>query len=289
MKKWLSAIMILMVALFVVACGSDKSADKEKSNEKKQEQKAEKKDKKTKEKGDEEQSNTAKSNEEKADDSSSKNNDTKAKNDANKSKESTNTNESKSGSKTTAKPTIAAPQISKSAFSVSNVEPITGGKVTTVYGSYAPTFIKDFGSLTIRVNQYKVEKVENPTKEINQYSPESSIQKGGYVVTIDFSIFNQTNQNLTYKPEQISLAGNSSVTGGSLDNFVPAKYKIKGSASDPYVFSPGKTAEGFVTYILDEAKFEDLKSNPRLAVPNPSKMDNKAVKGDDEIATFKVQ
>ncbi|MBC1520663.1 DUF5068 domain-containing protein [Listeria aquatica] len=289
MKKWLSAMMILMVALFVVACGSDKSADKEKKEESKQEQKAEKKDKKPKEKSDEKESSTAKSNEEKANDSSSESKDTTTKEDTNKSEPSTNKNESKSSKQTPAKQTIAAPQISKSAFMVSNVEPITGGKVTTVYGSYSPTFIKDFGSLTIRVNQYKVEKVEKPTKKIDQYSPESSIQNGGYVVTIDFSIFNQTNENLTYKPEQISLAGNSSVTGGSLDNFVPAKYKIKGSTSDPYVFAPGKTAEGFVTYILDDAKFEDLKSNPRLAVPNPSKMDNKAVKGDDEIATFKVQ
>ncbi|EUJ33075.1 hypothetical protein MFLO_05760 [Listeria floridensis FSL S10-1187] len=288
MKKWMSAIMILMVAILVAACGSDKSAEKETKTEPKQEQKAKKEEKQTTEKKTEEdtaansegkQTETPKTEEPKSDASESKQDSSTA----------SSEKKAESSTKQTPKAQIAAPAISKAAFSTSNVAPVTGGKVTTVYGNYSSSFIKDFGSLTIRVNQYKVEKVENPTKTISVYSPESYMQKGGYVITLYFSIFNQTKQNLTYKPEQISLAGNSTVTGGSLDNFVPAKYHIKGSASDPYVFAPEKTAEGFVTYMLDEAKFQDLKANPRIAVPNPSKMDNKAVKGDDAVASIQVQ
>ncbi|SQC64993.1 Uncharacterised protein [Listeria fleischmannii subsp. fleischmannii] len=67
-----------------------------------------------------------------------------------------------------------------------------------------------------------------------------------------------------YKAEEISLVGASKSTGGSLDNFVPSNYHLTGSTADSYVFSPGKTVEGYITYMMDDAKYEDFKANQVL-------------------------
>lgn len=82
---------------------------------------------------------------------------------------------------------------SPSGFKVSTVESILGGDVTTTYLSSSKSFQKDFEALTLFINQYKVEHVINPTKEVSASNPESYLaNKNGYVITLDISIKNNS-------------------------------------------------------------------------------------------------
>ncbi|WP_088808686.1 MULTISPECIES: DUF5068 domain-containing protein [Listeria] len=282
MKKWLLSLIILSIAILGAACGTDATnSDKEKTSEK--QEKVQKKETAKKEATSEAEKEDADTNTTSDD---GKDNSEADKPAADENQDQSQNKDASENSNDAAKQTIAAPQIDKSAFSVSNVLPITGGQVTTVSGNYSPSFIKDFNSLVIRINQYKVERVQNPTKEIDVYSPESYMKHGGYVVTLDVSIFNKTTKDITYKAEQINLVGKSKSTGGSLDNFIPNKYHLAGSAADPYVFSPGKTAEGFITYMMDDAKYADFKASPSVAVPSPGQFDASLPKSEAAVATL---
>lgn len=285
MKKWLLSIIILCIAVLGAACGTN--SDKDKSSEKAEEvQKKETAQKETKSDTEKEDADTNTTSDDGKDSSKA---DKPAADENQDQSQNKDTSENSNGDTSeTTKQTIAAPQISKAAFSTSNVLPITGGEVTTVYGNYSPSFIKDFNSLVVRINQYKVERVQNPTKEMDVYSPESYMKKGGYVVTLDVSIFNKTTKNITYKAEQINLVGKSKSTGGSLDNFIPNNYHLTGSTADPYVFSPGKTAEGFITYMMDDTKYADFKASPSVAVPSPGVFDASLPKTEAAVATLPI-
>lgn len=291
MKKWLVSLIIISIAVLAAACGADSAnsdSDKTKTNDK---QETTKKKESSKEEESKKEEAKPESKDENAN-TTSENKEEKIEPEKPASDEKQSQAEAPSEKATEpAKPavkTISGPQISKATFQTSNVLPITGGQVETVSGNYNPSFIKGFNSLVVRVNQYKVERVQNPTKEIDVYSPESYMQNGGYVVTLDVSIFNETTKNIMYKAEQISLVGASKSTGGSLDNFVPSNYHLTGSTADPYVFSPGKTVEGYITYMMDDAKYEDFKAKPSIAVPSPSKFDASVPKNDAAISSLSL-
>ncbi|SQC64994.1 Uncharacterised protein [Listeria fleischmannii subsp. fleischmannii] len=206
MKKWLVSLIIISIAVLAAACGADsansdsdkaKTNDKQESTKKKESSKEEesKKEEAKSEPKDENANTTSENKEEK----------TETEKPASDEKQSQAEAPSKKATEP-AKPavkTIAGPQISKATFQTSNVLPVTGGQVENVSGNYNPSFIKDFNSLVIRVNQYKVERVQNPTKEIDVYSPESYMQNGGYVVTLDVSILMKQQKTLCIKPKKL--------------------------------------------------------------------------------------
>ncbi|WP_099223121.1 DUF5068 domain-containing protein [Listeria costaricensis] len=289
MKKWWMFALILSLAVFAAACGSE---DKEKADDAKQEvsKKAEKKT--TKE---ESQVDSATSEDSTA--SSTQQDSTKdtADSNAQPSGDSSASSDEKTNSDTNQDGTATSGtfSLSTTGFQVSNVLPVTGGTVKTTYLSSSPSFVKDFDNLVITVNQYKVESVQGATKQIDAADPTSFLQnQDGYVVTLDVSIKNKTGQDITYKPDMINLVGASELTGGSLDNFVPSSYHLIGSEADPYVFTAGKTARGLLTFMMNNSKFEDLAKNSRIAVPSPSKIDaNLKNQGDpnDVVASFPVR
>ncbi|EAE3522111.1 DUF5068 domain-containing protein, partial [Listeria monocytogenes] len=161
------------------------------------------------------------------------------------------------------------------------------------YLSSSKSFQKDFEALTLFINQYKVEHVINPTKEVSASNPESYLaNKNGYVITLDISIKNNSKKDKMYKADQISLLGASKSVGGSLDNFTPSGFHLIGSSSDPYNFTAGKTARGLLTFTMDEATYNDLAKDSQIGVPDPSRFDSSSTKGssqDNVVAPFPIK
>ncbi|EAC3827790.1 TPA_asm: DUF5068 domain-containing protein [Listeria monocytogenes] len=281
MKKWMVIISIISLVALLGACGNN-------DNEKDQEDKSTTDSTTKKAKSSSNESNKA---------AETKENDTNDKAATTDKGSSNPTKEEKDTSTTTDTPKSPAKteafSFSPSGFKVSTVESILGGDVTTTYLSSSKSFQKDFEALTLFINQYKVEHVINPTKEVSASNPESYLaNKNGYVITLDISIKNNSKKDKMYKADQISLLGASKSVGGSLDNFIPSGFHLIGSSSDPYNFTAGKTARGLLTFTMDEATYNDLAKDSQIGVPDPSRFDSSSTKGssqDNVVAPFPIK
>ncbi|EAD8910916.1 DUF5068 domain-containing protein [Listeria monocytogenes] len=286
MKKWMVIISIISLVALLGACGNN-------DNEKDQEDKSTTDSTTKKAKSSSNESNKA---------AETKENDTNDKAATTDKGISNPTKEEKDTSTTTDTPKKETPKspakteafsFSPSGFKVSTVESILGGDVTTTYLSSSKSFQKDFEALTLFINQYKVEHVINPTKEVSASNPESYLaNKNGYVITLDISIKNNSKKDKMYKADQISLLGASKSVGGSLDNFIPSGFHLIGSSSDPYNFTAGKTARGLLTFTMDEATYNDLAKDSQIGVPDPSRFDSSSTKGssqDNVVAPFPIK
>ncbi|EAD7657157.1 DUF5068 domain-containing protein [Listeria monocytogenes] len=285
MKKWMVIISIISLVALLGACGNN-------DNEKDQEDKSTTDSTTKKAKSSSNESNKA---------AETKENDTNDKA-ATTDKGSSNPTKEEKDTSTTDTPKKETPKspakteafsFSPSGFKVSTVESILGGDVTTTYLSSSKSFQKDFEALTLFINQYKVEHVINPTKEVSASNPESYLaNKNGYVITLDISIKNNSKKDKMYKADQISLLGASKSVGGSLDNFIPSGFHLIGSSSDPYNFTAGKTARGLLTFTMDEATYNDLAKDSQIGVPDPSRFDSSSTKGssqDNVVAPFPIK
>lgn len=289
MKKWITIISIVSILALLGACGNDENTEKEKVDKTTTDttaKKAKSTPKETNETADTKKNETA----DKATTTDSNETKTTVPKENKKASAPTNSSKTEAPKSTTPKEAFS---LSASGFKVSNVQPVLGGEVTTTYLSSSKSFQKDFESLTLSINQYKVEHVVGANKEVSTSNPESYLaNKNGYVITLDISIKNRATTDKMYKADQISLLGSSKSVGGSLDNFVPSSFHLSGSSADPYNFSAGKTARGLLTFTMDEETYNNIAKNSQIGVPDPSRFDSSSTKNssqDNIIAPFPIK
>ncbi|WP_163652476.1 DUF5068 domain-containing protein [Listeria sp. PSOL-1] len=285
MKKVSLVSLLLLLSLFAVACGN-KSEDKSKSSSESTPKESQKNEQNSNKDSDEskkeEQKSSTDNSQEEQKQADSKNNKTNDSADANQ------TNEDNKAAKQKAATSFS---LSTEGFKVSNLLPVVGGTVRTAYLNSTPALKKDFGNLVFEINQYKVEHVKNATKQVPQTTPESYLAKReGYLVTIDLTVKNKTSKNIMYKPDMINIKSATQSAGGSMDNFVPSAFHLSGS-KDPYQFLAGKSTRGLVTYMLDVPKYNALKKETKIVLPNPNSIDSNSPKSTDSkdaVLNFKI-